>query len=62
MNSYTKQPWRKGDQGLALPTEEVPCSDCRGRGYFWSNNGPAPRQESCDECSGSGFNYIEVEI
>jgi len=62
MNAPILHPWRKGDQELALPTEEVVCGECKGRGYFWSDTGPAPRQESCDECSGSGFNYIEVEI
>ena len=50
------------DSFVALSTEEVTCTDCKGRGYFWSDAGPAPRREDCDECGGSGIVFEEIEI
>lgn len=40
-------------------TGEEYCPECNGRGYFYSDNGPAPREIDCDWCGGDGV--IEAE-
>lgn len=30
------------------------CPECKGRGYFLSDNGPAPQEYDCPECDGTG--------
>lgn len=34
---------------------ETECGECRGSGYFTSDNGPAPREIDCEDCGGTGF-------
>lgn len=51
-----------GEAIAALSMDQVPCPDCKGRGYFWSDGGPAPRRDDCDWCGGSGMVFEEVEI
>lgn len=33
---------------------EVECAECRGAGYFESDNGPSPRETDCEDCGGTG--------
>lgn len=30
------------------------CDECNGRGWFYSDNGPAPRTVECTDCDGAG--------
>jgi hypothetical protein len=30
------------------------CGECNGRGWFYSDNGPAPRTVECADCDGAG--------
>jgi len=41
---------------------EQPCPECRGRGYFLSDGGPAPEEFDCDDCGGTGFVEREREV
>lgn len=46
-----------------MATQPDVCGECSGRGGFYSDNGPAPRWETCDYCEGAGdwddIGYIE---
>jgi hypothetical protein len=43
------------DCGPDMPSIAKPlCSECKGRGWAYSDNGPAPREEDCIECFGWG--------
>lgn len=60
MNALTAATYlrRQGYSYAPGPLEEV-CSECRGAGLFYSDNGPAPRETECEDCCGRGF--VEAE-
>jgi hypothetical protein len=37
-----------------IPHNYSECPECRGRGFFYDDNGPAPSESDCEYCSGTG--------